>query len=218
MEYPTLSELLGGAIILGGLGLSLWGLIDDLWDLVNVRRFGEIGGPRWISAEEHLFSDLSFLGAWTCILGVLGIAIYLPARTDPVGGVLALTAGWLRFGATVLFLLAQVNRRVGRQKLRNLPLEAWEQMLASMMDGMSPVDRDAMTTRLLAATAAGREMGHRVANDLTQPVAALDAIATDERVPASLRSDAALAIANLDAMLTRVKGLHAEIKAQEGAA
>lgn len=217
IEQPTAAEWLGAAIILGGLGLSLWGLIDDLWDLVNVRRFGEIGGPRWVSGMEHLLSDLAFLGAWCCVFGVLTIAVYLPSRADPVADALAQIAGWLRFASALFFLAAQINRRVGRQKLRALPLSAWEQMLASMMDGLSPVEREAMAQRLLRATTAGRELGHLVANRAQLPVSVLERLAGNPAVSESLRSDAALALAELDEMVTRSKQLHASIKAQEGA-
>jgi uncharacterized protein (UPF0147 family) len=58
-------------------------------------------------------------------------------------------------------------------------------------------------------------MGHLIANDLTRPVSVLDEIARDERTPAELRADAALAIADLEAVMQRVKAIHEAIKAQE---
>lgn len=212
MPEPTLAELLGATIILIGLGLSGWALVDDLWDLVHVYRFGEIGGPRWVAAMEHLISNLTFLGAWTCILGVLSIAIYLPARREPVADSLSAIAGWLRFGATLLFLTGQVNRRIGRMKLRALPIESWERMLTAMFDGMTFDQRSWLTQRILQLQTAGREMGHAVRNDAQLPLAVLDELARDPTQTPERRAEAAEAVAALDRMLRHTTALHAAIK------
>lgn len=62
----------------------------------------------------------------------------------------------------------------------------------------------------------GREMGHTVANDLQQPVTFLDDASRDDRLPADVRSDAAMALAYLQQTLGRVRELHATIRALEG--
>lgn len=215
IEPPTLAELLGAVIVLGGLLLSGWALVDDAWDLVHVRRFGEVGGPRWVSGMDHLVSDLSSLGAWTFFLVVISIAIYLPQRTDQPGDTLSAIVGWCRFFGSVCFLAAQANRRVSRIKLQNLPLEAWERMMVAMFEGMSPRDQVGLRTRLLTATMAGREIGHTVANDLQLPVAVLDAIADDPSAPPERRAEAAEALAMIEQTIASVRLLHARIKSME---
>lgn len=214
-ESPTLAELLRVAIVLGALLLSGWALVDDVWDLVHVYRFGEIGGPRWVSAMEHFAFNGTLLVGWLAFLGVATIAVYLPSRTDAVENELSAVAGWLSLGFAGCVLIAQVHRRVGRQKLRAMPLESWERMLRSMFDGLSAAERVGLSARLLAATSAGREMGHAVANELQLPVALLDEMARDPSLTEARRSEASEAVARLEAVLSHVRTLHATIKDQQ---
>jgi hypothetical protein len=216
IESPTLAEWLGALIVVVALGVSLWALVDDVWDLVNVRRFGEVGGPRWIAAYEHFLFNMTLLGGWLCFLGVIAIAIYLPTRTD-LGGerYLSDAVGWLRIGYAFMVLWAQIHRRVGRVRLQRLPLEAWERMLAAMVGGLSIEDRRALTNRLLTATGAGRDLGHTVANHLTAPMAMLSLLEADPRLTAEERSDIAVAVRELELMAAEVPRLHAAIKSLE---
>jgi hypothetical protein len=210
----SVAEMLGLALVLGGLGLSLWSIVDDLWDLVHVYRFGEVNGPRWVAAMEHFLTSLAFFGAWTAILGILAIAIYLPPRASPAAAEMAGWAGWLRVGSVTCFLVAQVNRRVGRIKMRQLPVEAWQRMIEAMLDGLTAAERASLSHRLLVATTAGRELGHAVSSAAQVPVAVLDEIARDESLTAERRAAAREALAAIDHMLTLTRGLHAQIKAQ----
>ena len=214
-EWPTAAEILGGVVILVGLGLSLWSLNDDIIDLDYVREHGIVGGPRWVAATEHAWTSLSFLVGWLCILYVLGVAVYLPARGDVEQDALAASAGWARLGFTVFVLVAQVHRRIGRAKLRALPAESWEQMLLMMFDGLGPVERISLNERLLMATAAGRQMGHLIANELSPPVGLIDIVLASAVLTDQQRADLIEAREHIVAVSARAANLHAEIKAQE---
>lgn len=216
-EAPTLAELIRAVIVLGALLLSGWALVDDLSDLANVRRYGEVGGPRWITASEHLWFNGTLLVGWLLFLAVTAIAIYLPDRPDAVENELVAIAGWCNLGFAVCVLLAQMHRRVGRSKLRSLPREAWERMLRSMLTGMSDIDQEAVATRLLAATTAGRQIGHAVYNRVAPAVGVLSLIAEDEREHPERRAEAAGALAELERLVDTTRALHAEIKRLEGA-
>lgn len=212
---PTITELIRVVIVLGALWLSGWALIDDVTDLVNVRRFGEVDGPRWITAMEHLLFNGTLLVGWLQFLGVVAIAVYLPSRPDAVENELSVIGGWLSLGFSVCVLLAQVHRRVGRTKLRSLPLSAWERMLTSMLTGMSTKDREAISTRLLAATALGRQVSHGTYNRISPAVGLLSLILEDEQETPERRTDAAMALAELERLVETTRALHAEIKALE---
>jgi hypothetical protein len=214
-EEPSLAELLRVVIVVGGLLLSGWAIVDDVWDLVNVRRYGEVGGPRWVLAVEHLWFNGTLLVGWLCALGVVGIAISLPPREDADQDLLATVASWLTFGFGVCVLLAQGVRRAGRLTIRALPLVAWEQMLASMVDGMSAADRASFRTALLRSTAAGRELGHLAANEMQPAMGLLSMLSEDARIPSDYRADAASAVEALDRAIVHIKALHAEIRAQD---
>lgn len=217
-EAPTLAELLAVAVVLFGLGLSCWALVDDTWDLYHVYRFGEVGGPRWVAANEHFLFNGTLLVGWLLMLGLVAIAVYLPTRTDQPTTILTDWAGWLRFGFMVAVLMAQTHRRIGRQKLRNLPLESWERMLASMFDGLTVAERESLSHRLLAATTAGREMGHLIANRLTAPVGLIDLVLVNAvGLTAEQRADLEEAREHILAVSDSAAGLHAAIKAQESA-
>lgn len=215
MTDVTLSEMIGMVVFLGGLGLSCWALVDDIWDLTNVYRFGEVGGPRWVSAMEHFLFNGSMLLGWAMLLGLTGIAIYLPSRQEPNADTLGFVAGWLRLGAGFAFLTAQIHRRVGRVRLQRLPLEAWETMLASMFDGMSVQDRTTLLARLLRVSHAGREMGHLIANTLQQPVATLSILQEDRRLTDEERADIAASLDALDMVGRQVQVLHSEIRSND---
>lgn len=214
IEQPSLSELISGVLILSGLGLSMWAMADDVSDLVRVRRYGEIGGPRWVSAMEHFLFNGSLLFGWVCVLGLLSIAIYLPSRPSAVENELGTIGGWLRLGFVLAVLVAQINRRVGRQKMRSLPLAAWERMLSSMFDGLNHEQREVLSKRLLSVTLAGREMGHAINNGLAQPVGAIDLVLSTATLNAVERADLIEAKENILAVCERVSGLHTEIKSE----
>jgi hypothetical protein len=212
---PTFAELLGALVVLGGLGFSSWALIDDAFDLLNVWRFGEVNGPRWVAATGHLLFNLTLLVGWLCFCGVIAVAIYLPSRTDMPAAELSLIVGWLRVAFACTVLVGQVHQRNARFKLRRLPLEAWERMILTMYDGLGVEDRAALSRRLFRATAAGREIGHAVANDLQRPVAVLDEIARDDRADPEIRQMATDALADIDSVIRHTSALHAEIRLLE---
>lgn len=214
-EQVTLTELLRLVIVAAALVLSGWAIVDDLWDLVHVRRYGEIDGPRWVTAMEHLLFNGTLLAGWLLYLVLVGIAVYLPDRPNASEHTLATAAGWLSLGYSVCVLVAQVHRRVGRSRLRSLPLDAWERMLAAMFDGLTHEQRVSVSSRLLAATSAGRELGHAAANLAQAPVALLDEIARDARETPERRAEAANALAMMEQLMGHVRGLHMKIKQQE---
>lgn len=211
----SLSEMLRTIVVLGGLLLSGWALIDDLWDLVTVRRFGEVGGPRWVLAVEHIWFNATLLAGWLFFLGVLSVAISLPPRTDVEQNAWARIASWLNVGFGCAVLLAQAVRRAGRIRIRALPLSAWERMLASMVDGLSVEDRAALLGRLLVATTAGRQMGHLIANSLAAPVGLIDLVLETATLTDEQRADLIEAREHILGVSTRAAGLHQEIKDQE---
>ena len=211
----TMAEVLRTIIVLGGLLLSGWALIDDAWDLVNVKRFGEVGGPRWVLATEHLWFNGTLLAGWVCALGVLAIAISLPPRSDADQHALAQVGSWLTLGFGASILLAQGVRRAGRIKIRSLPLASWERMLASMVDGLSHEDRTALLGRLLTATTAGRELGHLIANRLAPSVGLIDLVVEAGGLSEGQRADLTEARDRIVAVSAEAASLHAEIKRQE---
>lgn len=215
IEAPSLSEVVSAIVILCGLGLSLWALVDDVSDLAYVQRFGEVDGPRWVAAMEHLWFNSTLLVGWLCMFGLISIAIYLPARADQTENELTTVAGWLRLVFIAAVLIAQVHRRVGRLKMRRLPLESWERMLLSMFDGLTPEERTSLSTRLLAATSAGREMGHLIANELSAPVGLIDLVLDTAVLTTQQRADLEEAREHILGVSGRASGLHAEIRAQE---
>lgn len=215
MSGTTLNEVLRVVIFLGGLGFSAWALIDDAVDLLNVRRFGEVGGPRWYAAAGHFLFNLTLLIGWLLFGGVAAIAVYLPPRPGQTAEALTIVAGWLNFGFSVCVLVGQVHQRAARFHLKRLPIEAWERMVATMFDGLDLEGRAELTGRLLRATHAGREMGHLVRNELQLPVSVLDAMAADAALTMVQRDRATQALANLERVAVQVEALHAEIKAQE---
>lgn len=217
IEAPSLAEVVSAILILGALGLSLWALIDDIGDLINVRRYGEVGGPRWVAAMEHFWFNATMLFGWGCFLGLISIAIYLPSRLGATESELGTVAGWLRLGYTAAFLVAQLHRRVGRLKMRKIPIESWERMLLSMFDGLTPQERISLSTRLLAATSAGRELGHLIANRLGVPVGLIDIVLTSAVLTERQRADLSEARDHILAVSDNAAGLHAEIKRQEAA-
>lgn len=217
-EQPSIPELIRVAIVLGALVLSIWALIDDVWDLFNVRRHGEVGGPLWVSAMEHLLFNSTLLAGWLCYLGVVSIAIYLPSRADPTQNAMATIAGWLNlvFGACVF--VAQLHRRAGRVQLKGLPLAAWERMLASMVDGMTPEQREPVTARLLASTKAGREIGHVISNEAAPAVGLIDLVLATAVLTNRQRDDLHEAMQHITVIAERGAHLHAEFRRLGGVA
>lgn len=211
-DSPSIAEMIRVAIVIGALTLSIWALIDDVWDLVNVRRYGEIDGPRWVAAMEHFWFNATLFVGWLCFLGVVSIAIYLPARADPTQNAWATVAGWLNlvFGAGVF--VAQVHRRVGRVRLKNLPLAAWERMLASMVDGMTPEQRESVSARLLASTTAGREISHVIANESAPAVGLIDLVLATAVLTDQQRADLIEAQQHITVVSDRGARLHPEFK------
>lgn len=207
----TLSEVLGGLVVLAGLGFSLWALIDDAYDLLYVYRYGEVGGPRWIAASGHLLFNLTMTLGWLLFCGVLAVAIYLPSRTDEPAAELAWVVGWLRLGFALCVLGGQIHQRTARFKLRKLPLDAWERMI----DNLDAPGRLLLLRRFSSTSEVGRAMGHTVANTVQMPVAVLDEIAEDEAVAPERRQEAALARDALQQMSREVGSLHAQVKALE---
>lgn len=215
MFDPTTAELLGVVLVLAGLLFSAWALVDDAFDLLNVWRFGEVGGPRWVAATGHLLFNATLLAGWLCFLLVISVAVYLPSRTDEPAADLSFWVGWARLGFAASVLFGQVHQRTARFKLRRLPLEAWEQMILTMFDGLGVEDRQVLTQRLFRATAAGRALGHAVANDLQAPVTVLDRIISDPASTEMEKEEAAEAMTAIETMMTHVRALHAEIKLLE---
>lgn len=215
IDAPSLAEVVSAIVILAGLALSFWALLDDVGDLLNVKRYGEVGGPRWVAASEHFLFNSTLAVGWLCFLGLISIAIYLPPRPGPTENELATVAGWLRLAFTVAVLIAQVHRRVGRVKMRAIPVESWALMLASMVDGLSSDERASISMRLLAATSAGREMGHLIANGLTPPVGLIDLVLTAAALTDQQRADLTEAREHILAVIGRAAGLHSDIKRQE---
>lgn len=211
----TLAETLRIVIVTGALILSGWALIDDAWDLVNVRRYGEVGGPRWVLAMEHVWFNATLLLGWLCFLGVVGIAISLPPRENTTQDTLAQIASWLNFGYGCCVFMAQVHRRVGRIKLRSLPLAAWERMLKSMMDGMSVAEREALTVRLATAVMAGREMGHLIRREVSPAVGLVSLVMATAMLTSEERANLEEVERHLMAVCDRAPHLHEEIRAQE---
>lgn len=210
---PTTAELVGLVIVLGGLLFTFWALATDMSDLMNVRYYGEVGGPRWITARGHLLANLKFLGAWVCALVWVGVAVYLPSRTDEPTATLAQLVGWCRVLMAFCVLLAQIDQRATRFSLSRLPLESWERMVAAMSAGMAPAERVALVRRLGLATDAGRQMGHLVANELQAPVASLSLLSDDEVLAPEHRAIVDDVIADLVGVAARARALHGEIKA-----
>lgn len=212
---PTTAELLGVVLVLAGLLFSGWAMVDDAFDLLNVWRFGEVGGPRWVAATGHLMFNATLFVGWICFLVVIAVAVYLPSRTDEPAADLAFWVGWARLGFAVSVLFGQIHQRTARFKLRRLPLEAWEQMILTMFDGLGVEDRQVLTQRLFRATAAGRALGHTVANDLQAPVIVLDRILSDPASTELEKEEAAQALDAIETMMESVRNLHAEIKLLE---
>lgn len=217
-EALTLAEALRAVLVLSALALSLWALVDDVWDLINVSRYGEVDGPRWVAALEHLLFNGTLLIGWLCYLMVVSIAIYLPRRTDPVLDFWATLGGWGSLGFAVCVLLAQIHRRVGRVRLKSLPLAAWERMLASMVDGLTPEQREPVTARLLASTTAGRELGHVIANETAPAIGLIDLVLATAVLTERHRADLVEAQEHIAIISERGAALHQEIKRLGGAA
>lgn len=211
-EPLSLTEIVRLTIVLGALTLSVWALIDDVADLVNVRRFGEVGGPRWLAASEHFWFNATLLVGWLCYLGVVSIAIYLPSRADPALNAWALIGGRLSLGFAACVLLAQVHRRIGRNRLKSLPLDAWERMLAAMVDGLTPSQRESVSTRLLASTTAGCELGHVIANETAPAVGLIDLVLESAVLTEHQRGDLVEAQRHILVVSERGAALHAEIR------
>lgn len=68
---------------------------------------------------------------------------------------------------------------------------------------------------VLRAIDAGREMAHLIANDLQRPVAVLEEVAETDGIDPILRTNAALAVTDLERITARVAANHARIKAME---
>jgi hypothetical protein len=211
MAEPTLAELLGAVIVLHGLLFSAWALIDDGWDLVNVRRYGVVGGPRWIAAQGHFFFNVTLIVGWLCFLVQIAVAVYLPSRTDEPAADLSYWVGWARLGFAACVLIAQVHQRAARLKMRRLPLEAWDRMVASM----DAAGRDVLMSRLLRATGAGRQMGHLVAGELQFPVSLLDELADDPSLGDERRAAIVAAQESLIRVNNGIRALHQEVKGLE---
>lgn len=68
---------------------------------------------------------------------------------------------------------------------------------------------------VLRAIDAGRDMAHGIANDLQRPVAVLEEVAETDGLDPFLRTNAALAVTDLERITARVASNHARIKAME---
>jgi hypothetical protein len=211
VDNPTVPELIGVVVVLGGLGFSCWAMIDDIWDLVNVYRYGDVGGPRWVAASGHLAFNATMLAGWLCFLYVIAVAVYLPSRTDEPAAELGWWVGWARLGFVACVLAAQVHQRTARLKLRRLPLEAWERMVVSL----DASGRELLMSKLLRATDAGRQMGHLVAGELQLPVALLDELSADPGIGDERRAAILAAQESLLRVNDGIRALHQEVKGLE---
>lgn len=125
IEHATPWEAAAALIGVGAIAYALWGLIDNVFDLRYVRREGELGGPRWITASFLLASHVCFLLGWLGYTHVALTAAYLPPRSDVASGSLSEIAV-MRLFYGVFGLLAQVTLRLMRLRLRRLSREQWE--------------------------------------------------------------------------------------------
>lgn len=126
-QNATPWEVAAALIGIGAVGYAFWGLVDNIFDLRYVRREGEVGGPRWITASFLLASHILFLLGWLGYTHVALAAAYLPNRVDISTSMTAEIAA-MRLGYGVFGLLAQVTLRLMRIRLRHLPREQWAPM------------------------------------------------------------------------------------------
>lgn len=160
-------------------------------------------GPRHRFALGFLIGGLLLLVVWLGFVALGANALLSPPAPDPVRQASADRGGWiLTCLATVLLAFQAVL------------VWAWLSLARPSL-GPALLGTASPSELLFRVIDLGREMGHLVANDLVRPVTVLDEIARDEQTPAELRAEAAVAIADLETVMRRVKAIHETIKRQE---
>jgi hypothetical protein len=201
-------EVTWSAVALLGTAVSL-ALLVHIW--LSYRAvsawINEGRAVRWGPRHKFVLGFLIGIGllllVWVGFVALGANALVNPPPVDAERQAASDRAGW------ILVILESVL--FGFQ---GILLWAWVSLARPSLHP-SGVEPNTPAMLLFRAIDLGREMGHLIANDLTRPVSVLDEIARDERTPAELRADAALAIADLEAVMQRVKAIHEAIKAQE---
>ncbi len=121
----TAWELAALAVGLLAVAVTLWGAVDNVFDLRAVRRSGAPDGPRWLVAFWLLVAHVAFLIGWLGYTHVALTASYLPSRPDMEPAALSEVAV-MRLLYAVGELAGQVALRMLRVALRSLSREQWQ--------------------------------------------------------------------------------------------
>lgn len=123
-ETATSWEVAAALLGVAAIGYAGYGAVDNVFDLRYVRRYGVVGGPRWITATCLLIANVCFLLGWLGYTHVAFVAASLPGRADVRSDALSQVAA-MRLGYALFGLLGQVALRWMRTKLRHLTPEQW---------------------------------------------------------------------------------------------
>lgn len=156
-------------------------------------------GPRHKYILGFLWGVALLLLVWLGFAG-LGINAALnPPPVDPVRAAASERGGWLLTAlVTVLLLFSAIL--------------FWVWMIVGRPRLASGGETPTISDLLEAATLAGRQMGHLIADDLQIPVATLDMFCRDAKLSESQRTAACEALDALDRVMARVRQLHREIR------
>lgn len=161
-------------------------------------------GPRHKFALGFLVGIGLLLLVWCGFIALGANAIVNPPPTTPDREAASERGGWILVCLEgVLFVF------------QTILTWAWMAVGAKTLHPHTAHELPSLGELVIHAIDAGREMGHGIANDLQRPVAVLDEIALTEGIDPSLRTAAAVAVADLDHIKIRVAELHARIKAME---
>lgn len=161
---------------------------------------------RWGPRHKFVLGFLAGIGllflVWLGFVALGANAMANPPPLDPERQAASDRGGWLLVGLESVLFCFQI-----------ILLWAWVSIGRTTLRPNG--EPRTFTDLLLAATGAGREIGHTVANHLQRPVAVLDEIAADASLPEEARTAAALALADLEQVMEHVHELHQAIKALE---
>lgn len=124
MQNATAWEIVAALVGIAASGYALWGAIDNVLDLRNVRRERIQHDPRWITALCLLGANVFFLVSWLGYTHVAMLAVYLPSRQDVASATLN-EAAVMRLLYALCGLFAQAILREMRTRLRGLTREQW---------------------------------------------------------------------------------------------
>lgn len=124
VDHVTAWEIAAALVGIGAVLFSLWGIIDNVFDMREVKISATPGGPRWIWAVGLLVAHSLFLLGFLGYLHVALTAAYLPNRVDiPTSAMVEVAV--MRFLYGVFGLLGIVTLRMTRLLLRRLTRAQW---------------------------------------------------------------------------------------------